>query len=139
MMSSASSAPIYYYQFSYDGDLNFIKRFLLLKNYDGVPHGEDIFHLFEVSNSPTLPVSPTSHARTVKKRMIKLWSNFAKFGEPTPLKETLLQNIKWTPAAGTQEFLDIGHDLVPGRYPNKERIALWKHLEQLYGNDIFNN
>ena len=139
VMSHMSKEPVYYYQFSYDGDFNILKRLLLLSSYEGAMHGDDVFYLFEVSNSPVYPILPTSHARTVKKRMIKMWGNFVKYGEPTPFKETLLQNVKWGPVKATQEHLDIGEDLVFGRYPNKDRLALWKHLEENYAEDIFNH
>ena len=113
-----------------------LKRLSLLRDYEGVMHGDDIFYIFEVSNFP-MPVLPTSHARTVKKRVIKMWTNFIKFGDPTPFNDTILQNIQWTPVRSEQEYLEIGKNLVPGKYPNRDRMLLWNHLEQSYGNDIF--
>ena len=73
-----STQPIYYYDFTYDGGLNFLKTLLFLGSYRGVCHGDELFYLF--SPAFPIPVWPTDHALTVRKRLIRLWANFAKTG-----------------------------------------------------------
>lgn len=76
--ANVSSHPIYYYDFSYDGGLNFLKTLLFLRSYNGVCHADDIFYLF--SPAFPIPVWPTDHSLTVRRRLIRLWANFAKTG-----------------------------------------------------------
>lgn len=76
--AKSSNHPIYYYNFSFDGGLNFLKTLLFLRSYGGACHADDIFYLF--SPSFPIPVWPTDHSLTVRRRLIRLWTNFAKTG-----------------------------------------------------------
>lgn len=73
-----SNESIYYYEFDYDGALNMIKKMMFLKSYSGAAHADDIFYLFTPA-FPTL-VWPNDFAHTVKKRLVRMWSNFIKTG-----------------------------------------------------------
>lgn len=75
---NASAHPIYYYNFSFDGPLNFLKTLLFLRGYEGACHADDIFYLF--TPAFPIPVWPTDHSLTVRRRYIRLFTNFAKFG-----------------------------------------------------------
>lgn len=78
MLAKTMNHPIYYYNFSFDGPLNFLKTLLFLRGYSGACHADDIFYLF--SPAFPIPVWPTDHALTVRRRFIRLFANFAKFG-----------------------------------------------------------
>lgn len=69
--------PIYYYNFSFDGELNFLKTLLFLRSFQGACHADEIFYLF--APEFPIPVWPTSHTLKVRKRLVKLWANFAKY------------------------------------------------------------
>lgn len=77
--ATRQTQPIYYYKFSMDGSLNMVKRLLLLSSYDGAVHADDIFYLFDVSSWP-MPILPGNIALTVRRRMVRLWTNFAIHG-----------------------------------------------------------
>lgn len=70
--------PIFKYEFGYNGALNILKKLLFLGKYPGACHADDLFYLF--SPEISIPVWPTEHALTVRKRLIRLWTNFAKTG-----------------------------------------------------------
>lgn len=78
LMVQKSTDPLFVYNFSYSGNLNFLKTLLFLRGYEGVCHADDIFYLF--SPSFPIPLWPTDHALTVRRRYIRLFTNFAKFG-----------------------------------------------------------
>lgn len=78
IIADNATQPIYYYNFSYDGALNFLKTLLFLRSYPGVCHADDIFYLF--TTKLPIPVWPTDHATTVRRRYIRLFTNFAKYG-----------------------------------------------------------
>lgn len=126
------SSPIYYYIFSFDGDLNLVKRALLLRSYPGAVHADDIPYLFSVSRIPAV-ILPSNHANVVRSRMVRLWTNFAKFGNPTPTTDALITAI-WPRLTSNMEFLDIGHNLVPGTNPHGARMALWNDLKSRFVN-----
>lgn len=77
-LSINSTEPIYQYNFSFSGALNFLKTLLFLRSFPGACHFDENFYLF--SSGFPYPVWPTDHALTVRKRMVKMWTNFAKFG-----------------------------------------------------------
>lgn len=76
--TSNFTSAIFKYNFSYSGALNFLKTLLFLRSFEGACHFDENFYLF--SAGFPLPVWPTDHALTVRRRMIKMWTNFAKFG-----------------------------------------------------------
>ncbi|XP_058812878.1 juvenile hormone esterase-like [Topomyia yanbarensis] len=138
LTAPTNTQPTYYYQFSFDGDLNLLKRLLLLSEFPGAMHADELPYLWSITNLPVSPVLPGNHALTVRQRMVRLWTNFAITGSPTPNSDTNLQNIHWAPVnENDMAYLDIGHDLVTGNRPNQARLDLWKDLEERYANDPF--
>lgn len=78
--SQNSSNAIFRYTFSYSGEFNFLKRFLFLNSFQGACHFDEIFYLFSPGFPLVIPVWPGDHALTVRRRMVQMWTNFAKFG-----------------------------------------------------------
>lgn len=74
--AKSSPHPIFYYDFSFDGSLNFFKKLLGLQ-FDGASHGDELFYMFETE----LPgYVPDANSTLVQKRVTNMWANFAKFG-----------------------------------------------------------
>lgn len=59
--------------------------------------------------------------------MVKLWTNFAKYGNPTPAVKRNEINVVWPPIISEEElvFLNINRDLSTICNPHKERILFW--------------
>ncbi|RZC32436.1 COesterase domain containing protein [Asbolus verrucosus] len=77
-------------------------------------------------------------ARTViLERLIKLWTNFAKFGNPTPESSELLEYIIW-PQLSTNNgdflYLDIGDSMEVKNHPLKT-YNRWNELYNSLGYD----
>ena len=71
-----SDTPIYYYDFTYEGSLNYFKNFFHLQ-FNGASHSDELFYIFK----PELPgFIPDVNSTLVRKRMTRMWTNFAKFG-----------------------------------------------------------
>ena len=123
MHSQRQSQPVYYYRFSFVGSLNLMRNLLLIpREYEGAVHADDLFYMFSVTRIPP-PLSPTNEAITTRRRMVRMWGNFAKTGNPTSSFDLVIGSTNWPPVFGTQEFLDIDTNLVPGRFPNQERLG----------------
>lgn len=78
IIAETSTHPIYYYNFSFDGALNIIKGLLFLGSYPGACHADDMFYLF--TTKFPFPIWPKNPALRVRKRHIRLFTNFAKYG-----------------------------------------------------------
>lgn len=61
------------------------------------------------------------------RRCVTLWTNFAKYGNPTPNEHDV--GIIWKPLEkDSLHFLDIGNELTVGTDYAPERIELWKFI-----------
>lgn len=81
----------------------------------------------------TPPIQPGSIEDVSVRRFMKLWTNFAKYGNPTPNEKDL--GIVWKPVEeGKINFMDIGNELTAGVNPEPERMKLWKDIFQLSPN-----
>lgn len=133
MHSDRQGEPIYYYKFTFDGDLNLVKRLLLLTDYPGAVHADELFYMWSATSIPITPLLPTNPALAVRRRVVRMWTNFAKFSDPTFVLDATV-NIRWPQVLGTQEHMNIGVNLVPGRWAMEERINVWQDLERRFAN-----
>ncbi|CAG4952865.1 unnamed protein product [Parnassius apollo] len=115
-----NDGTVYHYIFSYSGGRNFVK----FKNNiteDGAAHADEIGYLFDVSILDT----PSDEDQLVIDRITTLWTNFAKYGDPTPETSDLLP-VKWTPVEkDVLHYLDIDKELTMKRRPFHDRMAFW--------------
>ncbi|PSN48039.1 hypothetical protein C0J52_09101 [Blattella germanica] len=125
-----SSYPVYCYRFSFDGKLAYLKKLLGMLQYPGVCHADEIGYLFQVGHmDPDLDAqSPEAKTRS---RLVKIWTNFAKTGCPTPKKDWLV-NVIWKPTTYDDcWYLNMDTELTMQVHLNKERATFWE--------DIFNS
>lgn len=65
-------------------------------------------------------------------RMVKLWTNFAKTGNPNPVEQDSLINVIWKPTKDSELFyLDIGEDLTVGSNPDLDRMLFWDDIIEM--------
>ncbi|XP_038211606.1 esterase FE4-like [Zerene cesonia] len=84
--------PVYSYLFKYSGNRNLIK-ILSGKPFSTAPgatHADELMYIFSQHFLGTLFESK------MVERMTTMWTNFAKYGDPTP-KQTKLLPLKWPP------------------------------------------
>nr|AII21985.1 odorant degrading enzyme CXE11 [Sesamia inferens] len=91
------NAPIFMYEFSYDGGFNYIKKCFDIK-LQGACHGDDGGYIAK-SNKLTGPF--TDLDRAVRNTMNQMWVNFAGCGDPTPRVDSLV-TTKWEPTTDTK-------------------------------------
>lgn len=138
------TSNMYYFQFSYDGELNMMKK-LLGFDVKGANHGDELTYLF-VMKMAEVVVSPESEAGRMRQKMCRMWTNFAKYSHPTPDDKTcdVLGDFKWEPvksfrgAPKDEEFtldcLDINKELKMIRDPFKKRMDFWRDVYGKYNN-----
>nr|AHJ81340.1 carboxylesterase [Locusta migratoria] len=120
------TAPVYYYLLSYKGKYRMSKAFGGGDLDLGVCHADDIFYLF--SNNSYLPTSgnmPKNDYEVVK-TMTKLWTDFAKTGNPTPDNKP----VHWPRVISDEEleYVDIGQQLQVKRGVFQDRVNFWTTL-----------
>ncbi|XP_058827950.1 uncharacterized protein LOC131687876 [Topomyia yanbarensis] len=128
----------YHYRFSYDGKFSVSKRLFNLSHLAGACHGDDIFYLFKSKMLPSLPES--SDECRVRNLLIRLWTNFAKYDDPTPDQDDPLVLCKWSPvetvARDADTFnidcLEINTQSRMIRNPYEQRIQLWRQYLKTY-------
>lgn len=65
------------------------------------------------------------------RRVTRLWSNFARYGDPNSLKSSSLINVYWPPVKERElHFLDIGENLTVGVNPESIRMQFWEKIFQ---------
>lgn len=61
--------------------------------------------------------------------MTKLWTNFAKHGDPNAREKDPLLHVEWKPATGSElHYLNIDEELTAGVNPEADRMAFWDGL-----------
>lgn len=64
--------------------------------------------------------------------MVRLWSNFARTGNPNPIIPDTLIDAIWKPVKQDRiYFLDIGDGLTGGEDPDKDRMDFWDEITSL--------
>lgn len=119
ILVESGAKNVYRYIFSYSGSTN--------KTWSGATHGEELKYLFNNGDDET------EQDKLVTDRLAELWTNFAKYGDPTP-ETTELLSVKWTPVTKTtQPYLEIDSDLTLKNRPFHRRMAFWDIFYEEYG------
>ncbi|XP_072396452.1 carboxylic ester hydrolase-like [Diabrotica undecimpunctata] len=127
VLDMAKYSPVYFYVFSYKGLLGDGAN----GTFKGVGHGEDLGFFFNSPNDPG-----TKSDELVRSRLITMWTNFAKYGEPTPKKDGLLQNVIWQKSTSNIKklpYLDISNKLEVKYNPFEANMAFYDKVYRLQG------
>nr|AGT95756.1 carboxylesterase A5 [Locusta migratoria] len=126
--SSQKSSPVYLYHFAADTGLNYAKKLFGIPDEKGAVHSDETAYLLKTNIMPA-EVKPHSAEEKAIARMTKLWTNFAKTGNPTPEDDTLL-NVKWPLfTSKNSDYLNISHTgLEVGTNLLQERMFFWENL-----------
>lgn len=75
---------------------------------------------------------PTNQATIVRRRMVRMWTNFAVFGDPTPITDSLI-TTRWNryTLAG-EEILDIEDELTLSNGPHGGRLRKWHAFQDRF-------
>ncbi|KAI5634006.1 carboxylesterase family domain-containing protein [Phthorimaea operculella] len=108
----APDCPLYYYILDFTGEWDVPEN---LKMFNTIGHCAEIPLIFGVKKSsidPGICKGSKDSVRT-RKRVIKLWTNFAKYGNPTPDEDDALLQIKWDSVENPKKlnYLCLGAEL----------------------------
>ncbi|KAG6455369.1 hypothetical protein O3G_MSEX009173 [Manduca sexta] len=125
-----SNMPVYNYYFNYAGGRNFLKYITGFKHESGACHADELLYIFRGNLWP-FPIR--NKDQQMINWMTKLWTNFAKNGDPTPPHDSQELPVRWSPSKKEDvKFLHIEDELTMGRTPNPSAYRLWKDLYNKY-------
>ncbi|XP_045467881.1 venom carboxylesterase-6-like [Harmonia axyridis] len=115
----------YFYEFHYEGPLGGVAN----RTLPGVAHTEELGYLFRRN------ITGNEVDDLMRRRMIRLWSNFVKFRNPTPELDDLLQNVTWLPVSSNEDmhYMKIDKELIISKNPRKNVGNFWTDLYNRYG------
>ena len=122
---------VYYFRFSYKGSLSFAQRTAGLTEYPGAMHGDDAFYLYRMNRAVT-PILPGDEAFIIQRQFVRMWTNFFRFGNPTPSSFDTLLGTQWPLMTENEEFLDIGWNLQPDVKPFQARMNVWHAFDERF-------
>ncbi|XP_041985046.1 uncharacterized protein LOC121737433 [Aricia agestis] len=135
--TKATNTPIYYYMFDYSGDLNFRKKLVLEKAQTidgtwGATTGDELCYLFVCNKHrkvyKSLLKNEDSEEIKVLRTMVKMWTDFAKTGNPTPTGEFV-----WAPATKeNKECLIISEELKMQSKLYDDKVRFWEEFLEKY-------
>ncbi|XP_049795937.1 esterase FE4-like [Schistocerca nitens] len=133
--SAKSSQPVYFYNFDIQRELVpqgplMAQLAQSMDKFKGTGHGADMAFLFRNIMFGEPPEKDSEDGKIAMK-MTRLWTNFAKTGQPTDPE----LDVSW-PAftADDPAYLYVGRQgFIVGRRPFAERAAFWEALYQRYG------
>ncbi|XP_060525630.1 juvenile hormone esterase-like [Cylas formicarius] len=114
---------VFLYQFAYSGELN-TPHLDVLGAEGKCEHGDDIRYLFVRKDISLINAGD----KLTIERMVKLWTNFAKYLNPTPNSEDLLGNVMW-PKLQPQNlvYLNISDTIDLGINLKEETYFKWNY------------
>ncbi|XP_026315216.1 venom carboxylesterase-6-like [Hyposmocoma kahamanoa] len=127
------TSPTYLYRFAFDGALGLFKRMLGI-THPGACHGDEMGYLFYFSRL-NYRLDDDSTELAVSRRMVEMWTNFAKTGNPTPPAEgKSALDLEWLPVNDTAHplYLDITGAFSMKTDPEAIRVRLWDWLYDNY-------
>lgn len=119
-MIENGAKDIYYYVFNYSGHRNVMSKILNIA-HSGATHGDELGYLF---GNDALKDSPNEEDQLVIDRMTKMWTDFAKFGNPTPEISDAIPD-KWKPVSTKKYYMNIDSNLTLKTRPFHDRMAFW--------------
>ncbi|CAF4913083.1 unnamed protein product [Pieris macdunnoughi] len=116
-----NGANVYNYLFSYEGGRNFVKRRFNVTEGEAA-HADELGYLFDVSFFDVM----SEDDQLVIDRMTTMWTNFVKYGNPTPEVTDLLP-VSWPAVTkDSHNYFNIDKELTTGNRPFTHRMSFWE-------------
>ncbi|KAL0820059.1 hypothetical protein ABMA28_006007 [Loxostege sticticalis] len=126
LYSRTSDQPIFYYLFKYSGLINVAKTLSQFIGADGAAHADELFYMFRPYALPM--VAAKTFEALMMERLTTLWTNFAKYSDPTPRTSRLLP-IKWRPSRERiPRALVIDREFTTAPMWHEHTLRLWNDI-----------
>lgn len=121
------------YEFQFDGELNMVKKQMKLQHIPLASHADDVFYLFGGTLVDRVELTKDSREWKMRETMCKLWTNFAKYCDPTPDGYNPIP-VQWHAVQPVDidvneielDYLVVGDEIKLVRNLNKDRMDAWR-------------
>lgn len=102
------------------------------KQVPGVAHADDLTYLFTTFFTPK--ITKGSQEDLYIQKLVKLWTNFAKFGNPTPELDEKLDRAIWKPVSNgsVDAYCVIDKVIEMKDNEEKDRVDFWHKVYEDY-------
>nr|AQY62740.1 carboxylesterase [Pieris rapae] len=129
-LAKVSDQPIFYYKFDYVGEMNLSNTLPMSLGVKHAGHLDELGYLFKIDLLKDVEQTPQD--LTIRERMVRLWTNFAKSGNPTS-EDNYYLAVTWKPVTKDNlYYLNINNELSVGTNPDKDRMDLWDDIYAKY-------
>uniref|UniRef100_A0A182N7N4 carboxylesterase n=1 Tax=Anopheles dirus TaxID=7168 RepID=A0A182N7N4_9DIPT len=137
-------SPLFFYRFEYDGMLNLYKN-LLPSPIPGAYHADELCYLFQMRMIPMEVLAQSTEA-CVQRYMCRMWTNFARYGNPTPPQDQSL-HFRWSAVPPMEPdstvpfrlpYLRINAEPEMALDPDEKRIDFWRKIYDKYNGGFRN-
>nr|ARN17877.1 carboxylesterase 10 [Cephus cinctus] len=123
IMAYYMDSPIYRYLFAYDGGLGFFRKIFGISLTSGVSHADEVAYLFYQAAFGVTPAAGSTDEKMVY-AMTRMWTDFAKYGDPTPELSTNVTTA-WEDMTTKGNFLNIDSTSTMSSKVFNERVQFW--------------
>ncbi|KAJ8726118.1 hypothetical protein PYW07_000816 [Mythimna separata] len=125
LMLKSTDKPVYNYEFQYRGWRN-LPKFVAGRpfwNTPGATHADELFYLFNL-----FPI-PSMFEDEMIEKMTTLWTNFAKYGVPTPEGS----EVQWPPTSmSSPKRLELNETLTIAAVSPAPTLQYWRNFYNKY-------
>ncbi|CAH2984790.1 unnamed protein product [Chilo suppressalis] len=130
MYARTTDESLFFYLFRYSGYMNVPKMVSFFTGVRGASHADELFYMMRPNVLPMPQRWFDLHDQITLQMMLTMWTNFAKYSDPTPVTSDLLP-IKWLPSREwNPRALVIDHILTTA--------PLWDESSARFWNDTYN-
>ncbi|KPI95888.1 Esterase FE4 [Papilio xuthus] len=129
--SCSRKNKVYFYKFTGKTERNIMSRILkleyLIDNEILTCHCDELTYIFPMKKE-NLKIEKQSKSYKIIENITKLWTDFAKHGNPTSSF-----GFEWTPYnSDEQAYLEINEQLTMGIEPDKMEVDFWENIYREY-------
>ncbi|CAH2084434.1 unnamed protein product [Euphydryas editha] len=129
MISACNKNRVYLYKFSCKSKRNLFSKIFdvdhVLEDKTYVCHGDDLAYIFPIKLLPQDVKENTKEYQMID-TVTKLWTNFAKFGCPTPDDS---MGVQWLPyTMEKKSYINIGDTIIADNNPEEDEVIFWDKI-----------
>ncbi|XP_020709423.2 juvenile hormone esterase-like [Athalia rosae] len=131
MDRTRKKSPTYLYKFTFDSPKS-LQKFLRKDERKGTAHADDLPYIFYASRGGLTGKHEIGSAeKIVSDRFVRMWTDFARTGNPTPEIDDLI-TVRWEPVTKEKKhYLEIDADLSTGVNPDEKLCEFSNRVSQI--------
>ncbi|XP_013783727.2 pyrethroid hydrolase Ces2e-like [Limulus polyphemus] len=137
LLADHHNMPVYLYEFTYSSSDDWISRD---QPWLGAYHESEMYYILGYPQMTIKNAYRTPEDHAVSDMLVKLWSNFAKHGNPTPKEQLNQNNFTWKPYTRDEPvYADLGEQAILRKTDHLGNMNFWINFVPLFTDYPMNN